>query len=399
MQEILMAPPAFWTIARLGPRSVVEWQSRFFWAPVAPPALTARPLQPLIKSHRPHIPCGYSSFDSGVSHHGIFERHYQAVGQRQGIWVCRGAGRNEYFFHQSACSGVSFDELREGEAVTFQTGQGPKGPRAENVHAQPRKCCQGLLPKGAGQSSALPSGHLLSGRLRGIARSAIAEQASTLDQLGDRRRCHCLPTGVARPNLRQHVARVDLQTLRVDGAGRTADAEEPARHFLARAIVWTHLGPIPPASLESSPLRPPGCSLERRKAGPMTSVVKLHFAVLACIVCVDPQRGSVAAQDGQAVDTKPLRQISMPVTGDWHSLGAADAPLTLVEFTDYECPLCHAFHVETFGTLKEKYIDTGQVRFVSRDQPLPEYHPHAMDAAHAARCAGDQGQSGRCATC
>ena len=40
---------------------------------------------------------------------------------------------NEYFFHQSACSGVSFDELREGEAVTFQTGQGPKGPRAENV--------------------------------------------------------------------------------------------------------------------------------------------------------------------------------------------------------------------------------------------------------------------------
>jgi CspA family cold shock protein len=40
---------------------------------------------------------------------------------------------NEYFFHQSACTGVSFDELREGESVTFQTGQGPKGPRAENV--------------------------------------------------------------------------------------------------------------------------------------------------------------------------------------------------------------------------------------------------------------------------
>ena len=124
----------------------------------------------------------------------------------------------------------------------------------------------------------------------------------------------------------------------------------------------------------------------------MTSVVKLHLAVLACFVCVDTQSGSVAAQDGQAVDTKPLRQISMPVTGDWHALGAADAPLTLVEFTDYEAPLCHAFHVETFGTLKKKYIDTGKVRFVSRDQPLPEYHPHAMDAAHAARCAGDQGK-------
>jgi CspA family cold shock protein len=41
----------------------------------------------------------------------------------------------EYFFHQSACTGVRFDELREGQAVTFDKGQGPKGPRAENVKA------------------------------------------------------------------------------------------------------------------------------------------------------------------------------------------------------------------------------------------------------------------------
>jgi CspA family cold shock protein len=40
---------------------------------------------------------------------------------------------NEYFFHQSACRGVSFDALREGQSVTFEKGQGPKGPRAENV--------------------------------------------------------------------------------------------------------------------------------------------------------------------------------------------------------------------------------------------------------------------------
>jgi cold shock protein len=39
----------------------------------------------------------------------------------------------EYFFHQSACTGTPFDSLREGQAVTFDTGQGPKGPRAENV--------------------------------------------------------------------------------------------------------------------------------------------------------------------------------------------------------------------------------------------------------------------------
>ncbi len=39
----------------------------------------------------------------------------------------------EYFFHQSACAGVRFDELRAGQAVTFEEGQGPKGPRPENV--------------------------------------------------------------------------------------------------------------------------------------------------------------------------------------------------------------------------------------------------------------------------
>ena len=39
----------------------------------------------------------------------------------------------EYFFHQSACADARFDELREGQAVTFEKGQGPKGPRAENL--------------------------------------------------------------------------------------------------------------------------------------------------------------------------------------------------------------------------------------------------------------------------
>jgi CspA family cold shock protein len=47
-------------------------------------------------------------------------------------FVAAGDG-NEYFFHQSACVGVQFDDLQEGQAVTFDKGQGPKGPRAENV--------------------------------------------------------------------------------------------------------------------------------------------------------------------------------------------------------------------------------------------------------------------------
>jgi CspA family cold shock protein len=42
----------------------------------------------------------------------------------------------EYFFHQSGCVGTRFDDLREGQRVTFSVGQGPKGPRAENVKVE-----------------------------------------------------------------------------------------------------------------------------------------------------------------------------------------------------------------------------------------------------------------------
>jgi len=72
-------------------------------------------------------------------------------------------------------------------------------------------------------------------------------------------------------------------------------------------------------------------------------------------------------------------------------LGSKSAPLTIVEYTDYQCPFCQRFHVTAFTELKKAYIDTGKVRFYSRDLPL-DFHPNAMRAAMAARCAGDQGQ-------
>lgn len=79
------------------------------------------------------------------------------------------------------------------------------------------------------------------------------------------------------------------------------------------------------------------------------------------------------------------------VLRDNHALGTAVAPLTLVEFTDYQCPFCNKFHTTTFADLKKNYIETGKVRFVSRDLPL-EFHKNAFEAARAARCAGDQGK-------
>ena len=81
----------------------------------------------------------------------------------------------------------------------------------------------------------------------------------------------------------------------------------------------------------------------------------------------------------------------MSVGNGWHSIGRADAPVTLVEFADYQCAFCKKFHTDAYAELKKNYIDTGKVRFVSRDLPL-EFHPFALKAAEAARCAGDQGK-------
>ena len=71
------------------------------------------------------------------------------------------------------------------------------------------------------------------------------------------------------------------------------------------------------------------------------------------------------------------------------ALGNTSAPITIVEFSDFECSYCRRFHKQVTPQLKRDYIDTGLVRFVHKDLPLP-FHPHALPAAAAARCAGEQ---------
>jgi len=85
------------------------------------------------------------------------------------------------------------------------------------------------------------------------------------------------------------------------------------------------------------------------------------------------------------------QHMSMMVSKGWYSLGPEDAPLTLIEFTDYECPFCRNFQSKTFAELKKNYIDTGKLHFINYDLPL-DFHAHALVAAEAVRCAGDQGK-------
>lgn len=95
------------------------------------------------------------------------------------------------------------------------------------------------------------------------------------------------------------------------------------------------------------------------------------------------------AAAAQAAPAPASDKVKMSVAPGWYSMGRDDAPVTMVEFADYQCPFCRKFHAETFAELKKNYIDTGKVRYVSRDLPL-DFHPNAPGAAVAARCAGEQ---------
>jgi protein-disulfide isomerase len=92
------------------------------------------------------------------------------------------------------------------------------------------------------------------------------------------------------------------------------------------------------------------------------------------------------AQAPQRPKVPPTAKVSVK---DSPVLGSADAPVTVVEFTDYQCTYCLRFIQQTFPKLKEQFIDTGKVRWVVRDMPLG-FHKNARKAAQAAHCAGEQ---------
>jgi protein-disulfide isomerase len=91
-----------------------------------------------------------------------------------------------------------------------------------------------------------------------------------------------------------------------------------------------------------------------------------------------------------APPTQPRGPVDVPVAGAY-SIGDPDAPVTIVEYTDYQCPFCARHMTETLPEIKSKYIDSGIVRYVFKDFPLTSIHPQAVAAAEAARCAGEQG--------
>jgi protein-disulfide isomerase len=75
-----------------------------------------------------------------------------------------------------------------------------------------------------------------------------------------------------------------------------------------------------------------------------------------------------------------------PVKGD------KNAPITIIEFSDFECPFCSRFNLQTLPQIEKEYISTGKVKLIFRNFPLTMMHPNAQIAAEAAECAHEQGK-------
>jgi protein-disulfide isomerase len=95
---------------------------------------------------------------------------------------------------------------------------------------------------------------------------------------------------------------------------------------------------------------------------------------------------AAAPQQAPPEDTSP-KKVSVdddPVLGD------KNAKVTLIDFSDYECPFCKRYFDDTYPQIKKDYVDTGKVKIVFRDLPL-SFHQNAHKEAQAAECAREQG--------
>lgn len=117
--------------------------------------------------------------------------------------------------------------------------------------------------------------------------------------------------------------------------------------------------------------------------GKFSAVTLLVAALSAC--GQDAQKTEAVSQQSQSAEAGP---------SDDMSLGSAEAPVTVIEYASVTCPGCAYFHNEVFPEIKEKYIDTGKIRFIYRELPTPPANL-SIAGSMLARCAAeDNGSEG-----
>lgn len=125
-----------------------------------------------------------------------------------------------------------------------------------------------------------------------------------------------------------------------------------------------------------------------------TLIVGLSFLALGLMIGLVfseglPSKSPEVVEGDTQNEEMELEFVSVSADDDAF-IGSEDAPVTIVEFSDFQCPYCSRFQTETLPLLKENYIDTGKVKLVYRDFPIPS-HTDARMAAIAAECVAEQG--------
>ena len=118
----------------------------------------------------------------------------------------------------------------------------------------------------------------------------------------------------------------------------------------------------------------------------VVTVLAFAVGVLVGYVVWGYNTGPVIAQ-AAATAPPPEPRVYKIETKGYPSLGPANAPIEIVEFSDYQCPYCYRWHVQVYNELLAAY--PGKIRFVYRNFPL-SFHQNAFASAEAALCAGDQ---------
>ena len=148
-------------------------------------------------------------------------------------------------------------------------------------------------------------------------------------------------------------------------------------------------------------------NVEKEESGSLTfkksTLWKVSTFVFAALLVISIFTGGFRGKDNITGGTVNIPDVPEIPTGiasvnaedfvdDDPVLGNKNAPLTIVEFSDFQCPFCKRARDDAVAQIEEQYVKTGKVKFVYRDFPLTSIHPMAQKSAEAAECADDQGK-------
>lgn len=176
-----------------------------------------------------------------------------------------------------------------------------------------------------------------------------------------------------------------------------ASAQEPAPAGRRSAVSRRKLSPATPAVSSAGSPAPsaaaPTQSFAQKFAIPLAIIfgaLVISLSILVGLALPKLPPNQAAAPAAAVPPSGTSATVSVAATGP--SLGSAAAPVTIIEFGDFQCPFCRAFWRDTLPQLTKNYLDTGKARLVYRNFPLTQLHPSAQIAATAGECALEQNE-------